>query len=307
MPPVTSQPRSSPPGAAAPRTPARHPRRRTGAAARGRPGAEPVARARPDRGPGRCSPGHRSSSGRVAPVRAPEGRRRSAGGAAVRPERHRRGGRRRTVAGSRRVSGVGENRWARKSAAGWAMQGRRTGCSGRRPGSRRRPAAGVPGPMGSRCGRSWPTWPGWDGVLCAKSCTPPVPTWVPRWPRPSGRTSARWTRAPRWCRSPGGRTTTSTCRPAWRRGWPSPAAAHEVVGVAAFQHREFGLADCSRRDRTRRPVGAAPGQRGDASTCPAGRTPRCAPAWLCHLPRRRRRGAGGAAAAWRRGHGMHRR
>ena len=127
---------------------------------------------------------------------------------------------------------------------GWvAYAGLADGTFAPSPGSRRRPAARVPVPTGSRCGRSWPTWRGWDGARCGKSCTPPVPTWGPRWPRPSGRTSARWTRAPA--------VVTESWRPydhvnvqAGLEAWlAEPGREYEVIGVTAFQNREFGLAD----------------------------------------------------------------
>ena len=146
---------------------------------------------------------------------------------------------------------------------------------------------------------------GWDGVRCGKSCAPPVPTWGPRCPRPCGRTSARWTRAPRWCRSPGGRTTTSTCRPVWRRGWPSPGGEYEVVGVTAFQNREFGLADFLDETGPVDPWGPRPGNVATVNV-PCGPDSAVRACVACaDLPRRRGRGRAALLLRGPGAHGMH--
>ena len=60
-----------------------------------------------------------------------------------------------------------------------------------------------------------------------------------------------------------------------RRTW-------ELVGVAGFQHREFGLADLLDDRTAGEPSGRGPGNVATVNM-PAGPTARCAPAWAAAI------------------------
>ena len=200
---VTSPPRSSPAAAAGPRTPARHPRRRTGAGARGRPAGR-ACRARPAGSRSRSLLTRptvvrqgRGCAGRQAPV----GRRRCAGVAAPSERAPPRwpspygGGEQAPQGWGRQMGG--------ESVAGWPMQGRRRASqvvARARAVVRRRASggrwgagaagAGRPGPAGAACvaeGRA--RRPFRDGAHAGQG--------------PAGAPRPARTRAPRWCRSPG--------------------------------------------------------------------------------------------------------
>ena len=201
------------------------------------------------RAPGRIAvpvvahPANGSSSGRGSPVgRRPWGVVAAQESPRSVPKRHRRGGRRRTVTGSRRASGVGEQMggeergWvASAGPSDWTLEpspGLAPSSGGVRPGADGepvRPELADLARLGRRALRKV--------VHAARS--------------DMGPTLARALRAHLGPLDPGAPVVSESWRPydhvnvqAGLEAWlAEPGRQYEVVGVTAFQNREFGLAD----------------------------------------------------------------
>ena len=228
------------------------------------------------------------------------GRRRVAGGTTVRPEQvpprepSSYGGGKQAVPGVGRTDGRGGARLGdvRRRVGRDVRAVARARVVVRRRASRRRRGAGAagarrPGPAGTACSAEGrPRRPFRDGAHAVQD--------PPRAPRPAGPGHL------------GGVGVLAAVRPRQRAGRSggvadrarAPVRGRRGDGVPEPRVRAGRL---PRRDRTRRPVGAAPGKRGDGQRALRARLRRARLCGLCRLSRLRRAGPGGAAAAWPRG------